>query len=197
MPSPKPPQPIHRHTRWAWARALSMAIWCAGMAPAHAQARPPVAATIVSHDDVQAYLTAKGMGMARAAEIDGVPGPFHALAMAHELGLTPDQLARTQQVFDRMEARSSTIGRQIIEQERLLDQQLSDPRVSAVQREAALQRVGQLHRALRQVHQEAHAAQRSILSAQQITQYRELRTQAAAVATRAPALLHASGDTDR
>lgn len=163
-------------------------------------ARAPSPAT-VSHDDVQAYLAAKGMGMARAAEREGVPGPFHALTMAHELGLSAAQMARTEEVFSRMEAQTSRIGRQIIEQERWLDQQLNDPRTTARARESALQRVGQLHRELRQVHQSAHEAQRAILTDAQVARYRSLRAQAAAQAVaqprRPPVLLHAAGDTDR
>lgn len=150
-----------------------------------------------SHDDVQAYLAAKGMGMARAAERDGIPGPFHVLVMAHELGLSEAQLRRTQDVFASMEAQSSLLGRQIIEQERALDLQLSDPRTTSRARELALARVGQLHKALRQVHQAAHEAQRGILTAEQVSLYRTLRVQAAAVAQRRPAVIQASGDTDR
>jgi hypothetical protein len=137
------------------------------------------------------------MGMARAAERDGVPGPFHVLTMAHELGLSNVQLRRTQDVFATMEARSSALGRQILEQERSLDRLLSDPRSTPRSRELALARVGQLHKALRQVHQEAHEAQRSILSADQVALYRTLRLQAAAVAQRLPEVVQAAGHTDR
>ncbi len=151
----------------------------------------------VTHDDVQAYLTAKGMGMARAAEREGVPGPFHALAMAHELALSPQQMTHTRAVFNRMEAQSSQIGRQIIEQERRLDQLLNDPLSTARSREQALQRVGQLHRELRQVHQDAHESQRAILTSEQLARYRSLRAQAAAVAARPTSVLQAAGDTDR
>ena len=169
-------------------------IMLASASALHAQART---ATAPSHDDVQAYLAAKGMGMARAAERDGVPGPFHALTMAHELGLTDAQLRRTQEVFATMETQSSLLGRQIIEEERALDQQLSDPRTSPRVREQALARVGQLHRALRQVHQTAHEAQRNILTPEQVSLYRSLRAQAAAVAMKQARVIQAAGDTDR
>jgi hypothetical protein len=31
------------------------------------------------------------MGMAKAAELNGYPGPAHVLSLATQLGLTPDQ----------------------------------------------------------------------------------------------------------
>ena len=34
----------------------------------------------------------EGMGMAKAAELHGYPGPAHVLGLATQLGLTPDQL---------------------------------------------------------------------------------------------------------
>lgn len=184
--------------RATWTLAVAaLAVCSVPNGEALAQGGGPRAMSSVSHDDVQAYLTAKGMGMARAAERDGVPGPFHALTMAHELGLSAQQLITTQDVFNRMEAQSSRIGRQIIEQERRLDQLLNDPRSAARSREQALQRVGQLHRELRQVHQQAHEAQRGILTTEQLARYRSLRAQAAAVAARPPMVMHATGDTDR
>ena len=197
MHLPMPNLMTRRSTRWMAAGAACMALLVPVITLAQGQARTGAGGQTPTHDDVQAYLAAKGMGMARAAELGGVPGPFHVLTMAHELALTPIQLQRTQEVFERMESRSSSIGRQIIEQERRLDQQLSNPKTSAREREAALQQVGQLHRALRQVHQEAHDAQRNILTRDQIAMYRQLRLQAAAVATRNTLPLQALGDTDR
>lgn len=185
--APTPSKTKRQRMRLAMAIAL---VTCASSLAAQSVRAP-------SQADVQAYLAAKGMGMARAAERDGIPGPFHVLTMTHELGLSDTQLRKTQEVFAAMEAQTSQLGREIIAQERALDQQLSDPRSHARERDLALARVGQLHKALREAHQAAHEAQRRILTSEQISLYRTLRAQAAAVAQKRPLVIQAAGDSDR
>ena len=57
----------------------------------------------LSSEDVATYLEGKGMGLAKAAELNHYPGPVHVLALGSELGLTPDQRARTEMMFKKME----------------------------------------------------------------------------------------------
>ena len=45
----------------------------------------------LSQQDVAEYLDGKGMGFAKAAELNGYPGPAHVLELADKLGLTPAQ----------------------------------------------------------------------------------------------------------
>jgi hypothetical protein len=40
------------------------------------------------------------MGLALAAELNGYPGPIHVLQLSDKLGLTPEQKARVQSLFD-------------------------------------------------------------------------------------------------
>src|SRR4051812_3345086 len=49
----------------------------------------------LSADEVKDYLAGKGMGMAKAAELNEYPGPLHVLQLASELNLSPEQKART------------------------------------------------------------------------------------------------------
>jgi hypothetical protein len=42
----------------------------------------------LSDDEVTALSKGEGMGMAKAAELNGYPGPVHVLALAAQLGLT-------------------------------------------------------------------------------------------------------------
>ena len=42
----------------------------------------------LSAEDVAALLKGEGMGMAKAAELNGYPGPVHVLTLADELRLT-------------------------------------------------------------------------------------------------------------
>ena len=56
----------------------------------------------LSDDDIAALRAGEGMGMAKAAELNGYPGPVHVLALAAQLGLTEDQRHGVQAIFDRM-----------------------------------------------------------------------------------------------
>jgi hypothetical protein len=46
----------------------------------------------LSAQEVDDLLNARGMALAKAAELNGYPGPLHSLEMADKLGLSLDQL---------------------------------------------------------------------------------------------------------
>src|SRR5215469_16531382 len=64
----------------------------------------------LSTEDVAALLKGEGMGMAKAAELNGYPGPVHVLALANELKLTESQRQQVQTIFDRMSAAAKPLG---------------------------------------------------------------------------------------
>ena len=72
----------------------------------------------LSSDEMASYLQGKGMGLAKAAELNHYPGPSHVLTLATELALTPDQKARTKTLFESMESEAILLGKQLIVQER-------------------------------------------------------------------------------
>ncbi len=83
----------------------------------------------LSADEMQGYLSGKGkgkgkgmgMGLARAAELNGYPGPAHVKALATDLGLSTQQSQQTDELFARMASQSAELGRQLVEEERALD----------------------------------------------------------------------------
>src|SRR5438876_9483573 len=54
----------------------------------------------------------RGMGLARAAELNGYPGPRHVLDAvgAGRLQLTPDQVQAMQRLFDDMSSEAQRLG---------------------------------------------------------------------------------------
>ena len=110
-------------------------------------------------EDVEAYLSGKGMGLAKAAELNGYPGPAHVLAMATELDLSPDQKQRTEALFTSMEAKAIDLGHVLIEQERELDRQFASKTATPESVAVTLQRVGELQAKVRAAHLQAHLAQ--------------------------------------
>ena len=126
-------------------------------------------------DDVQSYLSGKGMGLAKAAELNGYPGPSHVLELATELGLTTEQRRRTEALFAAMQASAVRLGRTLVEEERKLDQLFAGKSVTPELLDASLARIGTLQGKVRGVHLDAHLAQVRILTPEQVARYIELR----------------------
>src|SRR5437660_6998678 len=79
----------------------------------------------LSDDDIAALLKGEGMGMAKAAELNGYPGPAHVLALAAQLKLTGAQQQQVQLIFDRMSASAKSLGGELVDRERILDRQFA------------------------------------------------------------------------
>jgi Spy/CpxP family protein refolding chaperone len=129
----------------------------------------------LSAQDVDGYLTGKGMGFAKAAELNGYAGPKHVLEMAGELALTDEQRARTQALFDSMQTRAVALGRQLVDEERKLDRLFASATVTQQSLEESVKRIGSLQADVRAAHLEAHLEQARILTPQQRAHYLQLR----------------------
>jgi hypothetical protein len=53
----------------------------------------------LSEEDFAGLRKGEGMGMAKAAELNGYPGPVHVLALARELRLTDSQQQRVTEIL--------------------------------------------------------------------------------------------------
>ena len=126
-------------------------------------------------EDVEAYLSGKGMGLAKAAELNGYPGPVHVLAMATQLDMSPDQKQRTEALFTSMEAKATALGHALVEQERELDRRFASKTATPESVAVTLQRIGELQAKVRGAHLQAHLAQLEILTPTQVAKYQELR----------------------
>src|SRR3954454_24590903 len=76
----------------------------------------------LSDEDIAALRKGEGMGMAKAAELNGYPGPAHVLQLSTQLGLSDTQRTAVQAIFDRMSAAAKSLGAELIGQEQMLDQ---------------------------------------------------------------------------
>jgi len=129
----------------------------------------------LSAEDVDAYLTGKGMGFAKAAELNGYAGPKHVLEMASELALTAEQRTRTQALFASMQTKAVALGRQLVDEERKLDRSFASATVTPASLEESVSRIGSLQADVRAAHLEAHLEQARILTPQQRALYIQLR----------------------
>ena len=129
----------------------------------------------LSDEDIAALLQGEGMGMAKAAELNGYPGPKHVLTLAEELKLTASQRQEIQAVFDRMSAAAKPLGAELVERERALDQQFAKREITHDRLAAETAAIGELEAHLRSVHLAAHLETRALLSPDQIARYEQLR----------------------
>ena len=129
----------------------------------------------LSSQDVEDLLAGKGMGLAKAAELNGYPGPLHVLEHATALELSDRQARQTQALFASMQAKARELGKSLVEEERRVDRMFADRTVSPEALGASLTRIGGLQADLRAIHLEAHLAQRQILTAAQNAAYGKLR----------------------
>ncbi len=157
--------------------AVTKVAWADSMSPYAGQNTREIKA--LAPEDVDAYLSGKGMGLAKAAELNGYPGPAHVLAMANELELTPSQQERTEALFTSMEAKATALGRSLVAQERKLDEQFAAKKITRESLAMLLTRIGELQAKIRGAHLEAHLAQLAILTPSQVARYQELRGYAA------------------
>jgi Spy/CpxP family protein refolding chaperone len=122
----------------------------------------------LSTDDIAALLNGEGMGMAKAAELNGYPGPRHVLDLAVELKLTPDQRQQIQAIFDRMSAAAKPLGAELVARERVFDQLFQKSEISSDRLISETAEIGALQSRLRSVHLSAHLETHALLNAEQI-----------------------------
>jgi len=126
-------------------------------------------------EDAAALLQGKGMGLAKAAELNGYPGPAHVLELAVALALTAEQRSQTEALFAAMESRAQSLGRALVEEERKLDRLFATKSVTEESLHRSLAEIGVLQAQVRAAHLQAHLAQVAILTSEQVAQYAKLR----------------------
>jgi hypothetical protein len=83
----------------------------------------------LSESEITGLLAGKGMGYAKAAELNGYPGPKHVLELSKELSLTAEQQKKTETIFALMEASAKSLGAELIAAERELDQAFNNKKL--------------------------------------------------------------------
>lgn len=129
----------------------------------------------LSDRDVQNLLAGKGMGFAKAAELNHYPGPAHVLELAAKLRLSPDQERKTRDIFSAMQKEAMRLGQQLVDRERALDQSFANGSINPETLRTQLNGVGAMQAELRRVHLQAHLDQRALLTDEQVRVYDKLR----------------------
>jgi hypothetical protein len=136
------------------------------------QARPIKALSAEQIADLKA---GRGMTLALAAELNGYPGPRHVLELGHQLGLTDQQRAEVQRLFDTMTAEVVPIGEKLISQEAELDRLFAHRVVTPSNLGSATAAIGASQAELRKAHLKYHLLTSGVLTAAQMQTYSRLR----------------------
>jgi Spy/CpxP family protein refolding chaperone len=167
-----------KNSRWITVSgAVAIALLMAG---ANAETSPyagqhHAAIKALGADEQAALLAGQGMGFAKAAELNGYPGPLHVLQLADALELTAEQKRDSQALFERMRAAAQTEGTSLIEEERVLDRLYASKSATRETVDAQLARIEAVRARLRGVHLHAHLEQAALLTPAQIRRYAESR----------------------
>ena len=161
-------------TRWiAIACLLAFGIASAEPQPYAGQQTADIKA--LTAEDQASLLAGTGMGFAKAAELNGYPGPKHVLELATRLELSSEQVARTRALFERMQTAARAAGARLIDEERRLDRLYASRAATADAVDAQLARIEATRKHLRGIHLNAHLEQTALLSRHQLALYAQLR----------------------
>ena len=129
----------------------------------------------LSADDIRELSAGGGWGLAKAAELNGVPGPAHILEMASAIKLTPTQQVEIEKTYQQMSSEAISLGNQLIQLEATLNTHFADGSINQTLLEQSVQDIERVRAQLRIVHLSAHLQTPNILTPEQISLYNELR----------------------
>jgi Spy/CpxP family protein refolding chaperone len=129
----------------------------------------------LSDDEVRGYVEGAGMGFAKAAELNGYPGPMHTLENADALALTGDQRSAVDAVLKRHKAEVRALGAEVLRLERELDRLFAQREASATAVDAKVAEVAAAQGRVRASHLKAHLETTALLTPAQRERYDRLR----------------------
>lgn len=117
----------------------------------------------------------RGIGLALAAELNGYPGPMHALELADALRLDPPQRQELQRQITAMRAEAIVAGERVIVAEAALDRAFAQRHITADALAALTADAGAAQAALRAAHLKYHLTTAALMTPEQRDRYAVLR----------------------
>lgn len=129
----------------------------------------------LSPDDIAELERGGGWGLAKTAELNGVPGPAHLLEMAEQIPLSAEQVEQISEIYTQMQGEAIAKGMQLIEQEMALEGHFQNRTITDEILRESLAAIARTRMELRYIHLATHLLTPEILSEEQIARYNELR----------------------
>ena len=114
-------------------------------------------------------------GLAKAAELNGLPGPVHLLEMREEFHLNDAQVTEITKIYNEMKSQAIQQGERLIALELELENHFQNRTINNTLLRSSLDAIEEVRKELRYIHLSAHLATPEILSEKQIEKYNELR----------------------
>lgn len=129
----------------------------------------------LSVDDVDELLSGGGWGLAKPAELNGMPGPAHLLDIQNKIMLSAEQINAIREIWARMNAKARHLGKRYVALETELDRKFASGRIDDVRLKSMLAEIGAVRSELRYTHLAAHLESLPILKPEQVALYNRLR----------------------
>jgi hypothetical protein len=129
----------------------------------------------LSDEEISDLRRGAGGGWAKAAELNGVPGPSHLLELKDEIQLDPQQTAAIRMIFDHMRSDAISEGNRLISYQRALDLDFKNGSITDETLAKMIAKIEESRGKLRYIHLSAHLKTRLVLTVDQIDRYNSLR----------------------
>ncbi len=129
----------------------------------------------LSQADIKELKRGGGWGLAKPAELNGLPGPSHVLEMKDDLHLDEKQISEITDIFNRMNSRAVYISKKFIKAEQHLDYLFKTERMNETKLLDVLKISSKARQELRYIHLAAHLKTSRLLSGDQIQSYNSAR----------------------
>ena len=126
-------------------------------------------------EDIAELKRGGGWGLAKTAELNGLPGPAHLLEIEKEIRLNDAQVTEIAKIHNRMKNQAIQQGERLIALELELEKHFQNHTINNTILRSSLDAIGETRKELRYIHLSAHLATANILSQEQIEKYNILR----------------------
>ncbi|SFO11492.1 hypothetical protein SAMN04488056_103206 [Cohaesibacter marisflavi] len=129
----------------------------------------------LSQDDIDELKKGGGWGLAKAAELNGFPGPAHLLDLKDKLVLDDEQVEKLETLYEQMTSDARKEAKTYIFLEAKLEKEFSAGRINDGLLRTALGYIEESRRKLRYIHLSAHLEATKIVTPEQVEHYNALR----------------------
>ena len=110
----------------------------------------------LSNEDIKELRAGAGWGLAKAAELNGLPGPKHILEMKQEIELTAKQEEMIIALYNKMNKEAVRLGNKLIEYEEELNNRFAERDIDEKILDELLRKISETYKSLRFTHLSAH-----------------------------------------
>lgn len=129
----------------------------------------------LSQDDFAELRRGGGWGLAKSAELNGVPGPAHLLELKDAIPLDATQVSAIRAIYEMMRTDAIIEGERLIALERSLEDHFRNGTITDDILQRLLAEIADSQQRLRYIHLSTHLKTPSLLTKAQVARYNELR----------------------